>query len=80
MRIRFVGEWDPVAVHILFRKTTVCHPADSLCVVGSLVIEVWLYMIKWLRESYDRGVCGLSPIGYEIHYLGCNTLGGTVEI
>ena len=68
MRIRFVGEWDPVAVHILFRKTTVCHPADSLCVVGSLVIEVWLYMIKWLRESYDREYAGsvLSGMRYII--------------
>ena len=68
MCIRFVGEWNPVAVHILFWKTTVCHPADSLCVVGSLVIEVWLYMIKWLRESYDREYAGsvLSGMRYII--------------
>ena len=70
MRIRFVGEWNPVAVHILFRKTTVCHPADSLCGVGSLVIEIWLYMIKWVERKVLRKA--------EKTLLYQDTLGGAV--
>lgn len=62
--------WNPVAVHILFRKTTVCHPADSLCGVGSLVIEVWIYMIKWVERKV------LRKAGETLLYQ--DTLGGAV--
>ena len=70
MCIRFVGEWNPVAVHILFWKTTVCHSADSHCRVGSLVIEVWLYMIKWVEGKV------LRKAGKTLLYQ--DTLGGAV--